>query len=96
MTGQDVNGFYVVMANGMKYDPGAAVRLLSRRGISRSGSSRSPGSIPTGRVQSRPSVVRRQTFGKKSDTMRSSTTGRPSRSVHVVWKYVTSIGPRRA
>jgi predicted lipoprotein with Yx(FWY)xxD motif len=23
-TGQDVNGFYVVMANGVKYDPGAA------------------------------------------------------------------------
>ena len=27
-----------------------------------------------------------QGFGKKSDTMRSSTTGAPSRSIHVVWK----------
>ena len=38
----------------------------------------------------------RQPSGKKSDTMRSSTTGAPSRSVQRVWKYVTSIGPRRA
>ena len=77
-------------------------RLLTHAISSRSGSSRSPGSHPTGwpfsevRLPTSRSGVRVQTFGKKSDTMRSSTTGLPSTSVQLVWKYVTSIGPRRA
>src|SRR5262249_49211413 len=43
-----------------------------------------------------PTLARCQMFGKYKETMRSSTTALPSRSVQVVWKYVTSMGPRRA